>query len=160
MGNMMTPAPSSSPTPVPSASPTGCSNDPNPLAFPGKRGACFTLRDPGKPGSYVENMPKVITLKPYWNFSWGAKRVAAQPSDIELVPMLWGGNNAASLAGNLQLIQDQINNGTAFRVLGFNEPDRQDQSNMLVEIAVAAWPNIEALGLPMVSPSPASRVGT
>ena len=59
-----------------------------PPPLPGKKGACFTLREPGEPGSWIENMPKVEALNPYWNHSWGPKRQAAQPSHIEFMPMI------------------------------------------------------------------------
>ena len=59
-----------------------------PPPLPGKKGACFTLRDEGKEGSWVENMPKVVALSPYWNYSWGTKRVEAQPDNIEFIPMI------------------------------------------------------------------------
>jgi hypothetical protein len=58
--------------------------------LPGKRGVGLLLREPGQEGSYEVNMPKVIMLKPYWNYSWGSKRVPTQPDDIEFVPMIWG----------------------------------------------------------------------
>jgi hypothetical protein len=50
----------------------------------------MTLREEGRNGSWIENIPKIIQLKPYWNFSCGTTRIAAQPADIEFVPMLWG----------------------------------------------------------------------
>jgi Glycosyl hydrolase catalytic core len=74
-----------------------CNNELSHPPLPGKKGAAFTLRDAGQSGNWVENLPKVIQLKPYWNYSWGPKRIAQQPDDIEFVPMLWTGNNAASL---------------------------------------------------------------
>jgi hypothetical protein len=38
----------------------------------------------------MENLPKVMKLKPYWSYSWGPARIAQQPKNIEFVPMLWG----------------------------------------------------------------------
>lgn len=41
-------------------------------------------------------------------------------------------------------------------LLGFNEPDRPDQSNMTVDAAIAQWPNFFQSGLRLGSPAPAS----
>jgi hypothetical protein len=61
-----------------------------PPPLPGKRGIGMTLREEGKMGSWAENLPKVVALNPYWNYSWSEKRVEAQPDNIDFVPMLWG----------------------------------------------------------------------
>jgi Glycosyl hydrolase catalytic core len=132
-----------------------CSNDISHPPLPGKKGAAFTLRDEGQRGSWVENLPKVIQLKPYWNYSWGTKRIAQQPDDIEFVPMLWGwGGNAEKLAATIANdILPQVQAGRVKRLLGFNEPDFAQQANMTVEAALAAWPLLEETNLPLISPS-------
>jgi hypothetical protein len=38
-------------------------------------------------------------------------------------------------------------------VLGFNEPNRADQSNMTVSQALQLWPQLESIGLPLGSPA-------
>jgi hypothetical protein len=122
--------------------------------LPGKRGAAFTLRDEGQNGSWVQNLPKVIKLKPYWNYSWGTKRIAQQPNDIEFIPMLWTGNNAQGLQSAIDNnLLPQIQSGHAKRLLGFNEPDNPTQANMLVETALSVWPQLEQTNLPLISPS-------
>jgi hypothetical protein len=45
-------------------------------------------------------------------------------------------------------------------VLGYNEPDRSDQSNMSVEDAIEQWPELFKSGLRLGSPAPASTNGT
>ena len=138
----------------PSAAPTArCDHMapyPEPPPLPGKKGAAFTLRDEGEPGSYIENMPKVILLKPYWNYSWGLKRQPTQPNNIEFVPMLWGKWSADLVQ---QYVRENIQNGVVKRLLGFNEPDKVDQANMPVDLALELWPNLEAENVPLVSPS-------
>ena len=151
----VTPAPT--PAPVTPA-PTMCSNDSNATPLPGKKGIGFTLRPEGQSGSWVDNLPKVIALDPYWNYSWGSTRIDAQPTHIEFVPMIWG-YYPNSFQDRLDEIQAQIDAGTAFRVLGFNEPDSTKQSNVAVADAIAAWPGFEGLGIPIVSPSPVQPVG-
>lgn len=131
-----------------------CPTFPKSLALPGRKGVAFTLREEGQPGSWVENLPKVTKLRPYWNYSWGPQRIAQQPNDIEFVPMLWGGNDRDQLKTALTThILPQIKKGTVKRVLGFNEPDSEAQSNMEVSIALDRWKELESLGVPLVSPS-------
>lgn len=138
----------------------GGSSCPSMPPLPGKKGIGFTLRSPGQPGSYVENMPKVIALNVYWNYAWSLDRVDVQPSDIEFVPMVWGGKNVPTLKENLQTkLQPQIDNGKAKRLLGFNEPDSSSQSDMTVAQALTAWPELEATGLPLISPSAVQPIG-
>jgi Glycosyl hydrolase catalytic core len=132
-----------------------CNNEMSHPPLPGKKGAAFTLRDEGQRGSWVENLPKVIQLKPYWNYSWGTKRIAQQPDDIEFVPMLWGwGGNADKLAATIANdILPQVQAGHAKHLLGFNEADNPVQANLEVEAALEAWPILEQANLPLVSPS-------
>ena len=41
-------------------------------------------------------------------------------------------------------------------VLGFNEPDLESQADLTVEEAIALWPKLEEIGVPLGSPAPAS----
>ena len=54
--------------------------------LPGKKGIGLTLRD----DDWWINIPRVLALDPSWNYSWGSRRIAAQPSHIEFIPMIWG----------------------------------------------------------------------
>jgi Glycosyl hydrolase catalytic core len=137
-------------------SPTACVNQVFPVSpsLPGKKGAAFTLRDIGRPGSWVENLPKVIALRPHWNYSWGPKQVDAQPADIEFVPMIWGTNNAALVQTVIRdVIVPQVQKGQTKRLLGFNEPDSTSQANMNVSKALEIWPTLESANVPLTSPS-------
>jgi hypothetical protein len=121
----------------------------------GKKGAAFTLRDDiNESGNWIENLPKVIALNPYWNYSWGTKRIAQQPVNIEFIPMVWGHWEES---GTKTTIRDDIlpqwRDGHIKRLLGFNEPDYERQSNLPVETALAAWPLLEETDLPLISPS-------
>ena len=44
-------------------------------------------------------------------------------------------------------------------MLGFNEPDKADQANMSVQTALAYWPKLQAVGLPLGSPACANPTG-
>jgi hypothetical protein len=137
-----------------------CSPPARPPPMPGKRGVCFTLREEGMLGSWVENLPKVIALNPYWNYSWGAKRIAAQPENIEFIPMIWGAWGSEGLEQRIATdILPQIESGQAKRLLGFNEPDFVKQSNLAVDKALSYWPILEQTGLPLASPSAGHATG-
>lgn len=132
-----------------------------PPPLPGKKGIGFTLRDEGEKGSWIENIPKVVALNPYWNYSWGSKRIETQPDNIEFVPMLWGAWGETGFIENIVSdIYPQIESGQAKRVLGFNEPDYKPQSNIPVQKAVSFWHILEDIGIPLASPSVAKATGT
>jgi Glycosyl hydrolase catalytic core len=131
-----------------------CNNEIAHPPLPGKRGAAFTLRDEGQNGSWVENLPKVIRLEPYWNYSWGTKRIAAQPDNIEFIPMLWGYYGSAGLRTTIaNYVLPLIQSGQVKRLMAYNEPDNPSQSNLSVERALESWPILEQTNLPLISPS-------
>jgi len=121
---------------------------PCPFFLPGKKGICFTLRSPDQDGSWIENLPKVLALNPFWNYSWGIERIASIPQSLEFVPMLWG-YDVATLDDQLKIVKQQ---GSRI-LLAFNEPDNSTQSNIDVSTAIEAWSRLEALGIPLISPS-------
>ena len=132
------------------------------LRLPGKKGACFTLREQGSKqgGTARENIPKVEALNPSWNYSWGTSRVKGQPDSIEFVPMAWGGSDKDKLRDKLRAdVVPQIRSGKAKRLLGFNEPDKEDQANMPYLQAIELWPELEKLGIPLCSPACANPEG-
>ena len=133
----------------PQARPSICQRSVTPPPpLPGKKGIGLPLREDG------QNLTELVALDPYWSYSWGLERHPEQPDDIEFVPMAWGGNNEQQLREKLlDLVWPQIQAGTVKRLMGFNEPDRPEQANMEVEEALRLWPNLESLGLPLVSPS-------
>jgi len=132
------------------------------LKLPGKKGACFTLRerDDKNGGTVVENMPKVTALNPSWNYSWGTERVREQPGLIEFVPMVWGASSKEALEKRIKAdVIPTIKNGKVKRLLGFNEPDKEDQSNLPYTKALELWPILEKLGVPLCSPACANPEG-
>ena len=92
---------------------------------------------------------RLASLNCDWFYTWGAERPADTPKGPEFIPMIWGywgqddkiaaAGEAARKAGIREL-------------LGFNEPDRHNQSNLSVERALKAWPLLEATGLRLGSP--------
>jgi Glycosyl hydrolase catalytic core len=52
-----------------------------------------------------------------------------------------------------------MNNTKIRRIIGFNEPDQKEQSNMKVKEAFDSWSRLEETGLPLISPSAAKPLG-
>ncbi len=126
------------------------------LRLPGKKGICFTLRDPDKKtnGTWDQNIPRVEATKSYWNYSWSLERVERQPEDLEFMPMLWGAWGMEKFEENLAThVIPQIKAGHAKRLLPFNEPDKPEQANMPVSEVLKYWPKLEELGIPLCSPA-------
>lgn len=79
-----------------------------------------------------------------WQYDWD--NAATSSLDVEYVPMRhnkhWNSYN-------------NINNKkNSVHVLGFNEPDKEDQANMTVDEALAQWPELLRSGLRLGSPCP------
>jgi len=130
------------------------------LRLPGKKGICFTLREPGEQGSWKENVPRVKAVNAYWNYSWGIQRVTAQPANMEFLPMAWGAWKTGDLENDLaRHVIPQIKSGKVKRFLAFNEPDHRDQANMSYMDALKYWPILESLKIPLCSPACANTEG-
>lgn len=79
-----------------------------------------------------------------WYYNWSQTKPAGVPANIEFVPMAWNG----SVAEKLNLPPGTKN------LLGYNEPDRPDQANMTIDLAVQDWPLLEKRGIALGSPAP------
>jgi hypothetical protein len=81
-----------------------------------------------------------------WWYDWGSQPSSAPPAAIDFVPMIWGKDQ----------VTDTIPSGSSY-LLGFNEPNFKNQSNMSPQQAADAWPGVEAIaqaqGIPIVAPA-------
>lgn len=111
-----------------------------------KKGADFNVYT--QYGSYENN---VVNLKAFWYYTWGTLVPVPTPQNCDFVSMFWGSGNMTD--ANISAVQQSKAQGQVKYVLGFNEPDRPDQSNMTVSQALAYWPKLEGLGLPLGSPA-------
>jgi hypothetical protein len=113
-----------------------------------KKGVGFWNAD----GRFAEFARFVDQLGSAWYYNWtphaDAGRIAA-----EFVPMVWSGRDVTEQ--NLAALRAR--KPTA--LLGFNEPDGKEQANMTVEDALDLWPKLEATGIRLGSPAPASVSG-
>lgn len=112
-----------------------------------KRGVAFTNN--AKAWSY-----RTSDLAVHWMYSWGNALREEIPENVEYVPMFWGKGSVNE--ENLTRIKGQIDEGKVTYVLGFNEPDGASQANMTVDEAIALWPQLETLGVPLGSPATVS----
>ncbi|BCY13848.1 sigma-70 family RNA polymerase sigma factor [Actinoplanes sp. L3-i22] len=82
-----------------------------------------------------------------WYYDWASQNNDVPgPADVEFVPMIWGKQNLTSATLKQAKSEGKV-------LLGFNEPDMGGQANMSVEDALAAWPQLEATGMRLVSPA-------
>ncbi|MDH6218638.1 sigma-70 family RNA polymerase sigma factor [Streptomyces pseudovenezuelae] len=82
-----------------------------------------------------------------WYYTWNTQHQGVTtPSSTSFVPMIWGADSVTDGA----LAQARANGPY---LLGFNEPDMAQQSNMSVEQALGLWPKLMAAGKTLGSPA-------
>jgi autotransporter-associated beta strand protein len=94
---------------------------------------------------------------PDWTYNWGRLNTNAIPADTSFHPMQWGSFSWDIGSDQGPLWQNYPNwrkRSDGVHLLGFNEPDRTDQSNMTLSQVVSLWPRLQELDLPLVSPAP------
>lgn len=117
-----------------------------------KKGACISKKE------NPDYQKKIQLLNANWHYSWGPD-ILEQAPGVEFVPMIWGvKDDQNSRAGFLEQIA-KLKTGAGGKgapgvLLGFNEPDRKDQANMTVELALELWPKLMETGYRLGSPSP------
>lgn len=112
-----------------------------------KKGAAFTNRS-------LAWSHRTSDLGAHWMYSWGNKLAEEIPENVEFVPMFWGKGSVTQ--ENIDRIKQLAQDGKVKYVLGFNEPDGAAQANMTVDEAIALWPQLESIGLPLISPATVS----
>ena len=89
-----------------------------------------------------------------WGYNWGWGYGFALPAKTVFEPMQWGNWGVdTSTYGAWHATEKPM------YVMGFNEPDHTDQANMTTDQAIARWPELQSMNLPLVSPAPASLFG-
>ena len=123
------PTRSAAPTPTPTSAP--------PVTVAKKKGVS-TWQFPGL-GDAVRNVGAG------WYYNWSPTN-DSMPATAEFVPMIWGAGSVTDAT-----LAKAKSEGTV--LLGFNEPDLKEQSNMTVEQALSLWPKLEQTGLRLGSPA-------
>jgi autotransporter-associated beta strand protein len=92
-----------------------------------------------------------------WAYNWSRTISNPLPADANFLPMQWGNFNW-DIGSNQGPIRQEYPNWRrrpdGIHLLGFNEPDRTDQSNMSLSSVISLWPRLQELDLPLVSPAP------
>jgi len=88
--------------------------------------------------------------KSFLVYTWGTPLPKDLRKTVSLSPCSGQGNVTD---GNIAAVKQLKDQGKVKYVLGFNEPDKGDQSNMTVSQALALWPKLESIGLPLGSPA-------
>lgn len=95
-----------------------------------------------------------------WVYNWGPNAPANLPDNVVFNPMQWGDFNWTYNSGSGPIWQRTSlwrKRADGMLVMGFNEPDRTDQSDITVAEAINFWPQLMALNQPLVGPSPADN---
>jgi hypothetical protein len=100
---------------------------------------------------------RLRSLNVSWFYQWKAEMTAGAPEAVEFVPMVFGKPN--SIASSVEYVLGAKKTAGFNYLLGYNEPDKADQSNMTVEAALDTWPQLMSAGLPLISPAPANPEG-
>lgn len=112
-----------------------------------KRGVCQST-------STMDFSRRLVDLRANWYYTWGLEP-SSDVGGAEFVPMFWGASSVT--AGNCSKVNKLYEEGKAYYVLGFNEPDLGEESNMNVSDALDKWEFLcEHLDgrIKLVSPAP------
>lgn len=97
-----------------------------------------------------------------WSYGWGRNLLTNFPyidTNHTYNPMQWGNFSwtHGSAQGPMENLHRELqsNPKPAF-LMGFNEPDKEEQGFISVEDAIMRWPRFEARDVPLVSPVPAN----
>lgn len=89
-----------------------------------------------------------------WYYTWAATRGnVTGPAGVEFVPMIWGADAVKQSTLDQARAQGPV-------LLGFNEPDLKEQSNLPVATALDLWPQLQGTGQRLGSPAPAYGAAT
>ena len=84
-----------------------------------------------------------------WTYEWSQSTGQGFPVDVNFAPMVWGNYGWSGLR---RRTPEWKRRGRQTFLMGFNEPDNSDQSNIPVDTAVDLWPRLEAVNQPIVGP--------
>lgn len=99
-----------------------------------------------KKGACWATLHRTEDMHVSWYYNWGTRDSAGTDKKLEYVPMTWG--NGSDIGDTVQRIADS---GYS-TLLGFNEPDGVDQSNVSAADALEAWKYMSATDMRLGSP--------
>jgi hypothetical protein len=109
----------------------------------------------------VANSPcdarKALNVSWYYNWEQAEKEPCSDGKGGVFVPMIWGHTgNEQSATGITNAVASFVSKKYDY-VLGFNEPDNPDQSNIPVATAISLWPSFDNKAIKIVSPGTAAN---
>ncbi len=97
---------------------------------------------------------QVEDLKVSWHYTWGYLNPGKEPQGVQFIPMVFSNKwQADTLDAKLEEITASVKEHSQAILLGFNEPDSDEQSNVSVELALKAWPTLMKTGAKLGSPA-------
>ncbi|MCD5310487.1 glycoside hydrolase family protein [Kineosporia babensis] len=85
-----------------------------------------------------------------WYYNWAPQPNGVKaPKGVDFVPMIWGKDSVTK--ANLAAAKKHGKQSNT--LLGFNEPDLGEQSNMTPQQALDLWPQLEKTGMRLGSPA-------
>ena len=92
--------------------------------------------------------PHINSMRSQSVYNWGLRPAGDNPPGLHHQPMLWGNRFYERMA----LRQAEwYSTAEPVYLMGFNEPDHTDQSDITAQRALALWSAVEAIDLPLVS---------
>lgn len=113
-----------------------------------KKGFCYSRNE-------TDSAIRVESLNPSWFYNWNTQRTDSVDNKIPFIPMVWG-KGSLNFSERITTLQNLPENYDKV-LLGFNEPDHKNQSNMSVDKAIELWPQLESFGLRLGSPATAKN---
>lgn len=113
-----------------------------------KKGFVYSIKDATAP-------TKIQSLNVAWYYNWNYAPTPGMPASIPWTPMSWSNTTASNAS-----IMSTLSGDSSHCILGFNEPDSAQQSNMTVQQAIQLWPTLVATGRRIGSPATAGNATT
>ncbi len=115
----------------------------------------------GAPFKGVANSPcaarSALNVSWYYNWTQSESEPCSDDSGGDFVPMIWGHpGDEQSAQGIASAVASFVSSGHEY-VLGFNEPDNPDQSDIPVASAIDWWPSFDVAGIKVGSPATAAN---
>ena len=91
-------------------------------------------------------------LKLNWAYNYDDNTGTSLPASVNFAPMIWG-PYWEPLSDVQSRSAGWLNQAAPDYLLTYNEPDNSSQSDMSTNQVISLWPQLQALGIPLVSPA-------
>ncbi len=97
--------------------------------------------------------PHINSMRAASVYNWGLEPAGDNPLGLHHQPMLWGNNHWEQMALHQA---EWYSTAEPVYLMGFNEPDHTDQSDLSVQRTLQMWSALEAIDLPLASLCPSN----